>query len=427
MPAVALALRAPLFHTPARRVLEHIPDALVEVDGAGTIIAVGPALPARVAELAAAGVLTTLPEGHYLLPGMVDLHAHAPQWPQAGRALDVPLEEWLMRHTFPLEARYADLVGSLLAHGTTTAVYFGTVDVAPTVLLAQTCLARGQRALVGKVAMDVPGECPDFYRDADADAALAGTAETIAAIRALPGNAGALVRPVITPRFLPTCSEALLRGLGDLAEATGAPVQTHCSESDWEVAHGAARFGCSDAAALERFGLLRAHTVLAHCTHLAAGDPALIRAAGAAIAHCPLSNVYFAGEVLPAAPLLAEGLRIGLGSDIAGGHAPSMLEAARFALTAGRVRTRGAMAGAPGVAEALWMATAGGAEALGLATGHFAPGLAFDAIALDALSPECLAWPGIDTPADVLEKLLRRAGLAQIRHVWVAGRRVAGG
>ncbi|SVE25454.1 uncharacterized protein METZ01_LOCUS478308, partial [marine metagenome] len=90
-----------------------------------------------------------LPETTYLLPGLVDLHVHAPQWPQVGTGLDLPLERWLSEYTFPLEARYdnlefaqhvwTDLVSTLLAHGTTTAVYYGSVHVDSTTSLARTC------------------------------------------------------------------------------------------------------------------------------------------------------------------------------------------------------------------------------------------------------------------------------------------------
>ena len=101
-----------------------------------------------------------------LLPGLVDLHVHAPQFPQLGMALDIPLEDWLQVHTFPLESRYADLafaeavytrlVETLLAHGTTTALYFATIHLPATQRLAEICLALGQRALVGRVGMDHP-------------------------------------------------------------------------------------------------------------------------------------------------------------------------------------------------------------------------------------------------------------------------------
>ena len=117
---------------------------------------------------------------------MVDCHVHAPQYPQLGLALDRPLEVWLDTYTFPLEARYADLgfaapryealVDDLLALGTTTALYFATVHLDASKLLADICIDKGQRALIGKVVMDHPESCPDYYRDASAETALADNA-----------------------------------------------------------------------------------------------------------------------------------------------------------------------------------------------------------------------------------------------------------
>ena len=100
-------------HAPVCGELEVLRDALIVADGDGRISAVHRAQDAQSAALAqqfaAAGTLVRLLPGQYLLPGLVDLHVHAPQWPQLGKALDLPLEDWLQAYTFPLEARYADL------------------------------------------------------------------------------------------------------------------------------------------------------------------------------------------------------------------------------------------------------------------------------------------------------------------------------
>src|SRR5580700_7209945 len=147
------AFLANTLHAPARGQIEYLPDALIVVGADGAIESIhrrdsadGPAIAAR---HRAAGTLLTFPPGHYLLPGLVDLHVHAPQWPQLGLALDLPLEQWLQTCTFPLEARYADLgvarpayeslVDALLANGTTTALYFASIHLAATQTLADIC------------------------------------------------------------------------------------------------------------------------------------------------------------------------------------------------------------------------------------------------------------------------------------------------
>ena len=325
------ALVASGFHAPDCGRIAPFDDAVIELDDRGTITAFR--LPGSDGYAVPRDALRLAP-GHILLPGMVDLHVHAPQYPQLGTALDVPLQDWLHRHTFPLEARYADLgfadrvyrqlVADLLAGGTTTALYFATVHVPATNRLAEICLAAGQRALVGKVAMDHPEACPDYYRDASATDAVAGTRAVIDHIRALPGNDG-LVQPVVTPRFIPSCTDEALAGLGALAQETGCRVQSHVSESDWQ--HGAvlARHGLSDAASLARFGLLTPGTVLAHGTHLPGADMDLLRDHHCGVAHCPLSNAYFAGATFPLRAALDRGLAVGLGSDISGGPAGSVV------------------------------------------------------------------------------------------------------
>ena len=155
-------------HAPVCGELEVLRDVLMVVGADGTIKAIhgqGSPLGEREAQrFAAVGQLVTLGSDQYLLPGLVDLHIHAPQWPQLGKALDRPLEEWLQTYTFPLEARYADtayartvyeaLVDGLVWNGTTTAVYFGTLHLRATQILADVCLRRSQRALIGRVAMD---------------------------------------------------------------------------------------------------------------------------------------------------------------------------------------------------------------------------------------------------------------------------------
>ncbi|WP_436399217.1 amidohydrolase family protein [Roseobacter sp. S98] len=422
------AIRAHLIHSPERGRIERIEDALVSVSDTGEItdIAKGGSAPETL-DLRDQGVL---------LPGLVDLHIHAPQFPQLGTALDVPLEDWLFRYTFPLEARFDDLayaravydrlVRRLLANGTTTAVYFATIHGPASLNLAETCLRLGQRALVGRVAMDLAAGCPDYYRDRDATAAIEDTASFIDAVRALPGNT--LVEPVITPRFIPACSDEALQGLGDLAARTKAPVQTHCSESDWEHAHVLDRTGKTDTAALDDFGLLTRRSVLAHAGHITDADMDLIRERGAGIAHCPLSNAYFGNAVFPLRRAMAKALHIGLGTDISGGPSAFLLDNARAAVTASRMledgvdpATPGDQRGVPGARadfrDAFYLATKGGADVLDLLVGAFEPGRQMDAILVkleDDFGPQ----------EDLLQKIIMRATPGDIHQTWVAGRRV---
>ena len=447
--SAGFTLRGTFMHAPRRDEIEILEDAVISVDGAGAIDALhrpgeaGHA--AAVAEGRRRGTLTSLGEGRYLLPGLVDLHIHAPQWPQLGKSLHLPLEDWLVHCTFPLEAKYADaafaelvyasLVETVLANGTTTAVYHATVHLESTMRLADICLARGQRAFVGKVAMDHPDQCPDYYRDESATAAIEGSRDLIAYVRALPGNESGLVRPIITPRFIPSCTDPLLEGLGILAGESACPVQTHCSESGWQHGFVLERYGRSDTRSLHAFGLLPRGTILAHGNFLSGEDMGVIGQAGAGIAHCPLSNYYFSNAVFPLRAALDKGVRVGLGTDISGGASPSILDNCRHAVNASRALEDGVDpaldASARGRPDsridfrtAFWLASAGGGEALELPVGRFEPGYRFDAILVDTRRPgsNLMVWEDADSLEDVLQKIVYNAGRDDIRKVWIDGR-----
>lgn len=391
----------------------------------------------------------------------VNGHPVASAWPPSVRldvtkalqpglnVLDEPLEIWLQNHTFRFEAKYEDidfatnvygsLVSTLLSYGTTIEVYFATTHVEATVALAKICLEQRQRTVVGKVAMDASEECPAFYRDADAATAVAQTRDTITRIQALQSGDRPLVLPVITPRFLPSCTDVLLKELGELAQETGCHIQTHCSESDWEVGHTAHRFGCLDTEALDNFGLLQAHTILAHANFVSQGDRGKIREHGAAIAHCPLSNFYFAGAVAPIRQMLEEDVHAGLGTDLSAGPSAFLLDSARIAMAASRALQSGVNPEMPAAkrgngetalsgAQTFWLATRGAGQALGLPILSFEPGHVFDAVVVDAQSAKSAlrVWPQIDWDIDIFEKIVRCMAPSDIAAVWVDGRCVTG-
>lgn len=423
--------------TPRRGELQILQNVVVDVDDKGMITSVGHR---------DGPVTHDFGEHSVLLPGLIDTHLHAPQWPQLGTGLDLPLEDWLMEHTFPLERRLTEpefaarvwpqMVSTLLAHGTTTAVYFATIDVETTTMLAATCAELGQRAFVGRVAMDYPGGTPEWYRDRDAIASIERSHASIQQIQSLGSG---LVKPIITPRFTPACSNDALIGLGQLSMETGVRLQTHCSESDWQHQYAIERFRTTDTNALAGFGLIRPNTILAHGDHLADSDLDVIRLAGAGVAHCPLSNAYFANAVFPARRALDAGVKVGLGTDIAGGASPGLLPQCAHAVTASRyledgvdaatvAAERGVSDSRIAITDAFYMATAGGAELLDQPTGLLAVGRSFDALAIQLQRPgsPLQTWAEVDRGDRIFEKVVRLATPADISDVWVNGRRVAG-
>jgi guanine deaminase len=388
-----------------------------------------------------------LEEGQYFLPGFIDLHIHAPQWAQAGLAMAIPLEDWLDAYTFPLEAKfsdlsfareiYEDLVATLLANGTTTALYFATVHKEASYLLAQICAEKGQRGLVGKVVMDHTEECPAYYRDKDTQKALDDTEAFILSVQELNKITKQGVYPVITPRFIPSCTEEALAGLGKLAEKYDAYIQSHCSESDWEHAFVKERLHKHDAFALNDFGLLRDKAVMAHCTFLADEDVALFAETGTAIAHCPISNVFFSNGILPLARFKAKGVDIGLGTDISGGFSPSLLDNVKQAVISSRMLEEGVDATLPAeergvpdsritINEAFYFATAGGGESLSLPIGRIEEGYCWDVQVIDIKTPGSkLRLFGRNVNLEeVLQKILYLSTPENIRAVWVQGEKV---
>lgn len=436
-------LRGTFYHAPTAERAEVLADAVIAIDGDGIITEVIAGDDRRHAAAARDAISTA---GLCFLPGFVDLHIHAPQYPQLGQALDEPLEVWLGKYTFPLEFKYRDLefarprydtlVRDLIADGTTTALYFATVHLEATKLLAEIALTHGQRALIGKVVMDDPASCPSYYRDESAARAIAETRAFIDFVRQHPDNTAGRVLPVITPRFIPSCTDGALAGLGALALETGAHVQTHCSESDWAHDHALTRYGITDAAALDRFGLLTRRTVLAHAGFITDDDMQRIAQRGAAVAHCPVSNAYFANAVFPLRRALEKGVRVGLGTDISGGPISSMFDATRATVMASRMlqsgvdpetppSQRGVAKSAVPMSTAFHIATAGGAAALDLPVGRFEPGRKFDAIAIDChASDGGIRLFGEADPLAILEKILYTATRQNIARVFIDGQPV---
>lgn len=387
-------------------------------------------------------------EDQIILPGFIDLHVHAPQWAQIGTAMDIPLNDWLHTYTFPLESKfsdeafaktvYSDLVSQLIANGTTTVLYFGTIHRPASRILAEICCDKGQRGLVGKVVMDDKEQNPDYYRDETTAAALAETEAFILDIQKLAEKAPQGIYPVITPRFIPSCTDDALKGLGELAQKYDVHIQTHCSESDWEHEFVQERFGKNDAMALNDFGLLTDKSVMAHCGFLADEDMKLFSEKGTAVAHCPISNVYFGNAVTPVAKLLHEyKVETGLGTDISGGFSPSLFDNVKQAVMSSRMledgvdknvesEKRGVANSRITLNEAFYLATAGGGESLSLPIGKLEVGYAWDAQVINLVANHTFIprYFKEESLINLFEKVLYLARPEYIQEVWIQGKKV---
>ncbi|CAN8103187.1 unnamed protein product [Discula destructiva] len=356
---------------------------------------------------------TTSPGGgkRFFFPGMIDTHIHASQYPNVGIFGKSTLLDWLNTYTFPLEASlgadpakarrvYTRVVRKTLSHGTTAAAYFATIDVAATNALADVCLAAGQRALVGRVCMDDARTCPEWYRDESAAQSVARTRAVVDYVRGR-DPAGLLVRPIVTPRFAPSCTPEAMRGLGELALAAAEggllAVQTHVSENVGECALVAEMFpeetsgGKGYVGVYDAFGLLGPRTILAHGVHFSEEEVRVVAARGAGVSHCPCSNSAITSGAARVRWLMDRGVDVGLGTDVSGGYSPSVLEAARQASLVSRHVAMGMEEGEEkeraklSVEEVLWLATRGGAKLVGLegTVGGFEVGMDWDAVLVE--------------------------------------------
>ena len=448
---VESAFYGSFFHAPEYGKLEFLENALIEVDASGVISRVvrqeDPEQEKLLGMYCKLGILTNLGQNCFGLPGFVDIHVHAPQWPQAALALDEPLYQWLEERTFPLESMfadvafarvvYSDLVKQLLARGSTTAVYLGSAHLEASIALADICANMGQRALVRKTVMDDPVANPDYYRDKSPAQAIEDTKTLIKEVEMIGRASRTDVWPVITPRFIPSCTDEVLQGLGNLAAEYDVYVQTHCNEGQWEHDVVLERFGTTDPYALRDFGLLREHSIMAHCPYLTEEEGEMFAELGVSIAHCPMANSYFSSAVAPVRRFREQGIHVGLGTDISGGYSPSMYENIRQAVLVSRLLETGVDAQRPeaerglgqariSLLEAFWLATTGGAEALGLPVGTFQPGRAFDLQIVDVKREyyNLMGFGVYNSPEDQLARILYLSTPENVRKVYVQGRLV---
>ena len=282
--------------------------------------------------------------GNLIIPGMVDLHLHAPQYAYRGTKMDLPLLDWLNSNTFPEEAKYEDMnyakaayknfVEDLKESPTTRAVIFATLHKEATLCLMDLLEKSGLETMVGKVNMD--RNSPDYLTEHSAEEALENTRNWLQAIPKEYRHC----HPILTPRFTPTCSDALMEGLGKIKKEKGIPLQSHLSENKAEIAW--VKELCPDTKnygeSYDRYGLLQ-HSVMAHCVHTREDELELLKERECYICHCPQSNTNLQSGVAPVKHFLEKGAKLGLGTDVAGGANLSMFRAITDAIHVSKLRS----------------------------------------------------------------------------------------
>ncbi len=355
------------------------------------------------------GVFSELPQQYAVLPlkdygdclivpGMIDLHIHAPQYAFRGMCMDLELMDWLNRYTFPEEAKYMELeyaerayaifVNALKASATTRAVVFATRHRPATELLMKLMEESGLASYVGKVNMD--REAAEVLVEESAAVSASETVQWIEAVKEKYTN----TKPILTPRFIPCCSDTLMEHLRQIQMAYGLPVQSHLSESPGEIdfvhflrpdnAFYGEAYNDYDLFGKNEDNQTDVKTVMAHCVWSTDEEIDLMRKNGVFVAHCPASNMNLSSGIAPIRKYLDLGMNIGLGTDVAGGHSDSIFRAITDAIQVSKMYWRYVDQTMKPITfpEAFYMATLGGGAFFG-AVGSFAEGYAFDAVVLD--------------------------------------------
>ena len=358
--------------------------------------------------------------GCAVLPGLIQAHVHLCQVLFRNHADGLELLDWLKQRIWPFEAAHdarslalsARLgIAELLLGGTTSILDMATVRHSESVLKA--ALDAGIRYTGGKALMDQGEGVPAPLLDLTA----AALAETTRLGRRWHGRDGDRIRWALCPRFVLSCSEALLRACGGLSAREGWLIHTHASENRTECKVVRRTVGTDNVLYFDKLKICNERLVLAHCVHLTAREEALLARTGASAVHCPGANLKLASGFMPLPRLLARGVNVALGGD--GAPCNNTLDAFHEMRLAATLHLPGFGPKAMPAAEVLALATINGARALGLAKklGSLEEGKGADLAVID-LSPPHLAPPGDDLHAT----LVYGARPSDVRDVIVDGR-----
>lgn len=365
-----------------------------------------------------------------IIPGFMDTHLHAPQWPNQGVGYSEELLPWLDKYTFPLESKFSDVsfaekyyklfVDELVRSGTTRACIFASRHYEATRLLINMLKESGIGGFVGKVNMDrnsskeLQETCEDSVR------------ETIALAEEFAPNGDNkddLVRLILTPRFVPSTTDKLMIELGKIAEKYNLYVQSHLDENTDEVAWVKELHPDipSFAEVYEHFGLMPDNrTVMAHCIHNTDNEIEVMKNHNVFVSHCPLSNFNLASGIAPIKKYMNLGLNVGLGSDISGGHTLYMPRSLVGAVSASKMYHVEHKQYQPlSFSEAFYLMTKGGGKLFGN-VGSFEDGYEFDALVIDDSN---LHTEGL-TLTERLEKFIYTGYVDNISKIYCRGNEV---
>jgi guanine deaminase len=438
--APPFVVRARLLTPLADGGMRHLDDALIEVDAAGRINGVAAA---DERELTDPEVIDLRPL--VVMPGLVDLHAHLPQLPNAGVGAGLHLLDWLERYIFPLERDFDEETAERVAPaafrafaraGTTTVVAYGAIWQPSLDACFRAAEMHGIRAVIGKVMMDRLSYDTARQPHEILDLSLRQSTELCERWH---GRDGGRLSYAFTPRFAVSCSAEMLAASAMAALEAGAFWQTHLSEDRGELREVARHFpdALDYTDVYDRAGALRPGTILAHAIHLSEREIGRIAESGAAIAHCPASNLFLASGAMPLARYREARIAIGLGSDVAAGPEVSLFGVMRAGAYTQNALHGMQLAPHPAMPPAEWlrMGTLGGATALGMQDriGSVEVGKEADLIAvdphvtlpLDGMTSGAVGTMAEDGLDEILSRLIYRPHPDMVRGAWVRGRLLA--
>lgn len=401
-------LHGNIIHAPAFGKLETIPGGYLILED-GVLEEIAPVLPQRYAHCPVTDYGESL-----IMPSFADLHLHAPQYPMLGMGMDLPLLEWLDAYTFRTEARFEDtdyarrvyraLARDLITSGTTRVAMFSSRHTDATLILMEELENAGVTGYVGKVNMD---------RNAGPSQESTGESlsETLRWLDAC--SRFRLVRPILAPRFTPACTDELMASLGRLARERGLPVQSHLSENPGEVAWvrelhpDCGRYWQS----YDKYGLWKDRTLMAHCVHSDPAEQKAMAASGVWAVHCAASNVNLCSGTAPVRELVNRGVRVALGSDIAGGDQLAMNKVVVMSIRASKIKQLETGAPFLTVPEAYYLGSTAGHLYFDGGAG-FQPGHKLHAIVVDES-----AFPEPTRPLTLPERFERAVYLMEKRDI----------
>ena len=366
--------------------------------------------------------------GCLIIPGLIDLHIHAPQFSFRGTNMDLELIDWLNRYTFPEEAKYSDLeyadkaysmfAENMKKSATARASIFGTKHRKATELLMDKMEESGLISYVGKVNMD--RESPDSLQEKNQyDSAF----NTFGWINDVAGKYERTY-PILTPRFIPSCSDELMEELCEIQKAYNLPIQSHLSENPGEIQW--VKELCPESyfygENYDKWGLFGGDvkTIMAHCIYSTEEETELIKERGVFVAHCPTSNFNLSSGLAPVRKYISKGIQVGLGSDVAGGHTESIFRAMTDAVMASKMYWRLIDSDYAPLTfnEVFYLATKGGGAFFGK-VGSFEKGYEYDAVVIDDSSEPC--------PYELsISERVERAAYLQLDSTGIKAKYVAG-